>query len=388
MSLRSQLLSISDNIFDEFLEDVIDVVETSKQKHNQQVSTTIRTVRPDLATPVNSIYQTGIHPNQDQEFKRIMGINPHSRSFDSPLPGIDKVTYEKLDRIAKTAISTEQKTKKDSIMSLLGNIPGLGANAFGKVTGNKIALGFDGQIVFRRPDGSYVKLVTDEEGNKTQVQVLDLKLDVDFYRVPTQQLAVGDLIELDNQLLYVEENSKGGLKFVNPLTGAKSSKLQQSNILGIHFYSKIVSFFDLAGTQGGVGLNGINPMMLMALQGKSGAGGDISELLILSSLMGAQGQGGQPAINPMMLMMLGDKAEGDTFKQFMMLQMLAGQGGANPFAAFTPNVAPATVVAKASTRRTAAPKRASVKAAPKKAAVKSAAKKSTSKRSRATQVKA
>lgn len=270
----------------------------------------------------------------------------------------------------RSAIS--QPKQKDS-MSLFNSIPGLSGASFGKISNNKIAIGFDGQVVFRKPDGSYVKVQTDAEGNRVQVQVLDLKLDVEFYRVPAQEIVAGDLIELDGQFLYVEENSKGGIKFVNPLTGAKSSKLQQTNILGLHFYSKIVSFFDLAGgQQGGVGLNGLNPMMLLALQGKNGTGGsDLSELLILQSLAGAQG-GQQGGINPMMLMMLGGNAENDTFKQMMMLQAFSGNQGANPFGNLfqAPVVAPAPV--KKATKRVAS--KAPVKAVPKKVASKVASK--------------
>lgn len=296
------------------------------------------------------------------------------------IPPIQDVCARRVVNESNSAFS--QPKQENKIMSLLGNIPGLSGAAFGKVSDKRIAVGFDGQVVFRKPDGSYVKVVTDSEGNRTQVGVLDLKLDVDFYRVPAQQLNEGDLIELDGQFLYVEEKGKGGVKFVNPLTGNKSAKLQQTNIFGLHFYSKIVSLFELGGAQAGIGLGGINPIMLMALQGKNGAKGDISELLVLSALAGAQGGeqsglggifgGGAGGINPMMMMMLGGDADNDSFKQMMMLQMMAGQGGANPFAPISANVQAVPVVAKATAKKAAPRKTATKAAVPAKAAAKSA----------------
>lgn len=346
MSFKTDLFSAQDDIFD-VLDDMVEQV--------------LRSNKPKVKIPA--------YPFPGASVKAGAAWSPiDAKPYgNSSYGGLDQATFDSLSRKAETAIS--EPKKQDRTMSLLGNIPGLSGTAFGKVTGNRIAVGFDGQVVFRKPDGSYVKVETDADGNRTQVSVLDLKMDVEFYKVPTQTLTPGDLIELDGQFLYVEENNKGGVKFVNPLTGAKSSKLQQTNILGLHFYSKIVSLFDLAGgQQGGLGLNGINPMMLMALQGKGGSGGDITELLLLSSLAGAQGQNGANplgGINPMMLMMLGDKSENDTMKQFMMLQMFAGQGGANPFAPVSANVANAPVVAKAAPRKAAA-KKTATKAAPKK----------------------
>lgn len=414
MSLQAQLEATTDDL----VRALRSSLAAERAQRVQQVAQKIRTYRPDTnhypsqrswgsakgIEPIDySYYQrraiqqiTQAFPTPPPPAKEVVVLDSNklvneAKEFtkkyfgESPIDGMDQSTYDQLSRLASQANSQPQQTKKDSIMSLF-NIPGLSAGAFGKLTGNRIAIGFDGQVVFRKPDGSYVKLQVDAEGNKQQVQVLDFKLDVDFYRVPTQTLAVGDLIELDGQLLYVEETNAGGLKFVNPLTGNKSSKLQQTNILGLHFYSKIVSLFELGGQQGGVGLNGINPMMLLALQGKGGASGDISELLILSSLMGAQGQaggifGGQGGFNPMLLMMLGDKAENETMKQFMMLQAFAGQGGANPFAPASAVVPAAPVVAqKAAPRKTAAPKKAAApakKTVAKKAAPKKAARKAT-----------
>lgn len=231
-------------------------------------------------------------------------------------------------------------SKTNTMSNLLNKIPGLNFS-FGTLEKGLVALSLNGDLAFRTKDGGYMTLQVDENGNKKQIAVGDLKMDVPFYTLPTQTLEVDDLVLMDGKILVVQEKpSTGGIKFVDPLTGNTSSKIAQGNILNMYFYTKIVSMFNLAGGQtGGIGLGGLNPMTLMLLSGDGGIGsGDNSfvEAMVLSQVMGAGAAGGQ-AINPMMLMLLSKDSNGGGGlfggNSMLPLLMMSGgaQGGANPF---------------------------------------------------------
>lgn len=228
--------------------------------------------------------------------------------------------------------SNTQHTNNSSMN--LGSIPGLNLN-FGLLEKGRIAISINGDLAFKDKSGQYVTI--EEEGTqKTRVEVGDLKFDIDFYKVPTQELELGDVILLDNELLVVNEKKNGDIQFINPLTGAKTTKLQRSNILGMYFYTKVISLFDMAGGGKGLGLSGLDPMTLMLLsQGGNGGttngltagnGGDLSQMLVLSQLT----KGGSD-LNPMMLMALSGSGSGlgggNMMQTMLMMQALGGKGG-------------------------------------------------------------
>lgn len=236
--------------------------------------------------------------------------------------------YAEIDLPDDSHSKQQFNQKKTTGMSLLNGIPGLDLN-FGKVEAGRIAISMNGDLAFRNKDG-YVTVTVGEDGTKKQVSVGDLKFDVDFYKVPTQELEVGDLVELDREFFYVDSKKDGSIQFINPVTGARTNKLERTNILNMYFYTKIVSLFDMAnGGQKGVGLGGLDPMTLMLLTGKDGLGkgGDLTEMLILSQLMGgAQG-------NPMMMLLLSKSASTDSLLPLMLMSQggFGGKAGANPF---------------------------------------------------------
>ena len=250
------------------------------------------------------------------------------------------------------------KDSNQSKMSFLNNIPGLSLE-FGKLEGNKIAISMSGEPAFKTKEGNYITISTSEEGVKQRVEVGDLKMDIDFYKVPVQELSKGDIVKLDNELVIVDETSEGTIRFINPLTGNKINKLQRTNLFGMYYYTKIVSLFDMmnGGEQSGLGLNGLNPLtlMLMSGEGKSSFGGDISEMLILSQLAGNGGQG----FNPMLFMML-NKGGSDSSDLMKLMMFSQSSGVGNPFAnIFGKPAAPSPVVKVA----TSTPKRKAAKTA-------------------------
>lgn len=239
-----------------------------------------------------------------------------------------------------------------------------------------------GEVAFRDKQGNYVIVNTNEAGEKQKVHVGSLKFDVPFYTLPTQTLVKGDIVILDGDVLIVGENTKGDTKFINPITGATTTRLQQTNILNMFFYTKVVSMFNIAGGDGaqGIGLAGLNPMALMLLSGDGGFGGggsDIGELLVMSQLAGANGGAGLQGILPLLLMSKSGSGDGlgSLLPFLLMSQGGAAGAGANPLASlFGGLVAPAAIPTKKAASKRAAKTKTPVvaieKATPRKAAKK------------------
>lgn len=227
----------------------------------------------------------------------------------------------------KAALPLEGEPYKTQSMDLLSNIPGMSLN-FGKLLPGLIALSYDGQLAFSDKKGGFVT-IQHEGTEKTRVDVGSLKLDIDFYKVPTQTVEEGDVILLDNELLIAGKKANGETKFINPVTGATTNKLQRSNILGMYFYTKVVSLLDMAGGGKGLGLNGLNPMTLMLLtQGNNAGGGDLGKLLLFSQL--GQGGGDTNSMLPLLMMsggLGGSTSGGGGIEQLMMMQALSGNKG-------------------------------------------------------------
>lgn len=234
---------------------------------------------------------------------------------------------------AKTEQTIVDNTQTQT-MDLLNNIPGMNLS-YGKLAPGLIALSMTGDLAFKTKDGGYVTIQT-EGTEKTRIDVGSLKLDVDFYKVPTQTLKEGDVILLDNEFLIVGKKTSGDWKFINPVTGASTNKLQRDNVLGMYFYTKVVSMFSMVGGEGnGLGLDGLDPTMLMLLSGQGGqlgiggGSGDIGQLLVLSQLAKAKGGGDLSNILPLLMMSGGNGGtlNGGGIGQLLLMQTLVGNGG-------------------------------------------------------------
>lgn len=244
----------------------------------------------------------------------------------------------------------QEENKIDKVqtsnMDLLSNIPGMSLD-FGKLAKGLIALSFSGDIAFSDKKGGYVT-IQHEGTEKTRVDVGSLKFDVDFYKVPTQELEEGDVILLDNEFLIAGKKTNGDTAFINPLTGAKTNKLQRSNILGMYFYTKIVSLFDMVGGEAkGLGLGGLNPMTLMLLSGNGGGlgeGNDIGKLLLFSQL--GQGGGDMQSMLPLLLMSGNSGLGGDSMNSMLPLLMMGNKGGLGNLFGGKKKVAPKAVAKK------------------------------------------
>lgn len=237
---------------------------------------------------------------------------------------------ERTKQLIKEALPEQQNNNMD----LLNNIPGLNLN-FGKLEPGRIALSMNGELAFKDKQGNYVTIQT-EGTEKTRVDVGSLKFDIEFYKVPTQDLEEGDIILLDNDLLITGKKTNGEWKFINPITGATTNKLQRSNIIGMYFYTKIVSLFSMVGGEAnGLGLSGLDPMMLMLMSGQGGqlgiggGSGDIGQLLVLSQLSKAKGNSDLGSMLPLLMMSGGNGGalNGGGIGQLLLMQALSGNSG-------------------------------------------------------------
>lgn len=263
-----------------------------------------------------------------------------------------------------------QTNTNPSQMNLLNNIPGLDLS-YSKLEKGKLALTMDGQVAYKDKNGSY-SYIRHDGADKTKVEVGNLKFDVDFYVMPSQEVVPGDIVLQDGDILLVDTKKGGDVGFVNPITGGRSTKLKRDNIIGMYFYKKIVSIFNMMGDgkANGIGLSGMNPMTLALMSGQMGAGGgtDMTQFMLMSQLT----QGGNE-MNPMLMMMLMNNQGGDQpngaqnggfdMMQFMVMSQAFGGGkgignalgglfGGKPAA--KPKKAP---VAKKAVAKKAAPKK-------------------------------
>jgi len=258
----------------------------------------------------------------------------------------DPVTKKEEPR--RTTESTQTNNLQSDKMSIFNKIPGLNLS-FGQVEKGKIALDMNMNLAFRDKNGSYVSVEKDDQGNRKQVHVGDLKFDVPFYTVPSTELSENDVVILDGEVLIVQEKPKtGGYKFVNPITGNTTSKIERTNLLGMYFYNKVVSMFNmLSGGQEaqGIGLNGLNPMTLMLLSGEGGLGGSsLVEAMILSQTLGTQNKGGGVPQNLLPLLLM--KGNSGGLSEILPLMLMSGN---NPFQALTQPAVKQKVAAKVAT---------------------------------------
>lgn len=182
-------------------------------------------------------------------------------------------------------INEQTKTNNMNFGNMIPNFK------FGKLEStNMIALSMAG-IAFRKND-SYVVFNKD---TRQIIEVGDMKMDVDFYQIPVQTLATGDVTIIDNQFLIVDHvnDSDGSISCIHPTSGTKTTKLARTNIFNMYFYTKIVSMFDFMGNITGQVANtaspfgAINPMMFMMMgdkEGKSGGMNGMMEMMMMSQM--------------------------------------------------------------------------------------------------------
>ena len=180
---------------------------------------------------------------------------------------------------------------------------------FGKIETNDLKLSMDGKIAIKNNEGNYV--VFDTEENKL-TNVADFVLDVQdvFYAVPVQTIQVGDLIKTADGYKYVIEIGSEGNIVLDLQTGKIESILEEANMFGFKFYTKVVTLFDFQSDSEDNEMSKMLPLLMM----KDKEGSSSSDLFLMMSLFG-QNMGN---INPMMLMFL--DGDNDALETMMLMQ--------------------------------------------------------------------
>lgn len=241
---------------------------------------------------------------------------------------IDK---EEWDDMMKRAVSINHNisqpilnNKQSNKTTMKNSFGGLNID-FGKLESDKLALSFAGVAVKKNND----EYVVYDKANRKLIEVGDLKFDVDFYKLPVQTLAPGDLTIMDGKIFIVDKiNDDNSLSCIDPVSGSKVSKISRTNLFNMYFYVKIVSMFDMMGGLGGGDTTpgAFNPMMLMMMSSSDNGGG--------KGMFGS-----------------------DMMQMMLMSQMMGGQQGTNPFAAMFGQQQPAAPVKPARTRTTTGTKK-------------------------------
>lgn len=175
-------------------------------------------------------------------------------SLNKKIKELEIFSKEQIDCIQNKQLNSENQnssknninnTTKSQEMNLNNLIPNF---KFGKLNSRhsiNIAYSLNG-IAFRNPTTN--QFVVYDKNNKTIIEVGNMKIDTEFYQIPVKTLSEGDITIIDGKFFIVEAvNNDGSLKLINPTSGFRANKLERTNILGIYFYTKIVSMFDFMG---------------------------------------------------------------------------------------------------------------------------------------------
>lgn len=228
--------------------------------------------------------------------------------------------------------NTNTNMATNSNRNSMFNISNIFKGAFGRVSNGLFRMTLDGSVAVRIDSQDCYKTVNPVTGEFQNVDNFAIDPGADtFFIVPTQKLAVGDIVMVNGTPRCVLGVQGNEVTVVNYGTSVKETLLLEKHIfLGQSFYGKLMSplmdFFKGFTSPTGTGNSlastlSTNPLMFMLMCSHDGNGfGDMNGMLPLLLL----GQGGGN-IDPMalMLMMGGNKMEG------MLPMLLLSQMGKN-----------------------------------------------------------
>lgn len=183
--------------------------------------------------------------------------------------------------------------------------------------------------------------------------------------LPTRQLSVGDLTELDGQYYNVRNVGPHSITLLSAADGFIREMLPSEGLIpGMNFYTKLYAFdpktLTAAGSNENISGNMLAAMMLMQwASGNNGADFSFDNItddsfngigsylpVILAMNGGANGAFGgldQQTLNNMMMMgcIGGENSDMNEMAQYMVISQLLGGGTANPLNNLFPGMAPA-----------------------------------------------
>ena len=168
-------------------------------------------------------------------------------------------------------------------------------------------------------DGSICAKVGDEwigadKNNNLTAYPAEMCIDIPVYTInkPFNQVKVGDIIKVKSSFVKVMKRNTNGTLQCLSFAGYSSNKQEVKDfILGQGFVKVVINMFSEMTN------NGLNPMMLMALNSEET---DMKDLMAMQMM-----QGGNTQFNPMMLLLM-DKGENSSMMEtLLMMQMMGGQ---------------------------------------------------------------
>lgn len=190
-------------------------------------------------------------------------------------------------------------------------------------------------LAIKNEQGSYACF-----NGEGMVDVMDMVFDVEdmIFKMPVQEVKVGDLIIAKGKPVYVKEIAKQNntvkLEIFNPTNDNEETYVPQTNLFGFNFFIKVTSFFEMNKNQDG---SNINPMMFAMMMMDDDKDKEeeskFSKMMMMSVLMqntGGNQQNQMMNMMPLMFMKGKDGKEGNgIFEMMMMQQMMQGMTGGN-----------------------------------------------------------
>lgn len=260
--------------------------------------------------------------------------NGHDWMFVSN-PTITHVSIESPSNNNTTNISKTNSMKTNKIFDTM--IERFKAQ-FMPVVDESLQVTMDGEVAVPTKEGDFVAIKGEELTSYPAEMTLDMPVYVLAKKV--EDVKAGDIIKSGSsysKVTKVNKNNQGKLVSFSTLSYSghgKTVKPITDFLMGQSTVKVVINLMSGFGD-----INGINPMMLMAL--KDGDSNDsLMMLLLMQQMNGGAQTGTNPFgnINPMMFMLMGGEGNNDPFKTILMMQMM--QGNMNLFSA-APTVAPA-----------------------------------------------
>lgn len=233
--------------------------------------------RDSITLPIMHLLSGKLFHAKCYDIKMITWDELH-QSYQLDASALNPIVRNLFTENCKLSNNNNQK-QNPMLKNMFSSLGSLGMD-FGKIEGGKFAIAMTGQVAIKSPKNSGGFIVYDKP-NRQLIEVGDLKMDVDFYKVPSQTVGDGDLILIDGNPLYVEKvNPDGSIVGINPTSGTRSTKIKRTNMFGFNFYTKVVSMLDMFKQNGNAGFN---PMMALAMS--EGNSGDMMGMMMMGQMM-------------------------------------------------------------------------------------------------------
>lgn len=152
---------------------------------------------------------------------------------------------------------------------------------FGMNTDENIASTFIGVAV---KNGKSWRVYDKKKKTLTDIGDMDIG-SLPLFIMPSTKLEAGDLIKSDGDYYYVVQVNDGNVKTLSAATGEMKEIVPVDNILGIRFYSKVVTLAEDLISNGEDDSNTDKLMMAMAMSSMTGDGQDQDSQMLLPLLL-------------------------------------------------------------------------------------------------------